>query len=325
MDINFVIMGLFFTSAPSRPSVFHPPPLPTPASSVTHTRSEVEFVHCVHCVHFSPLLNLEPVFQVTRLLPLHRNFWAVGARKRTISDKVKNHSYSCRLCVGFLIYIMFLFFILVCVISYIYNVPIFLLFMDSFCSFFVHVRLRSFRSMTSFFCPMSGSGLSDLWPPPPWTVYSDHSCTVSHHLVLFPFEFRFVCFVSRSKVKKFDDQACPFFVHVRSFGSMTSPPPMNCIFWPFLSCFTSSCVVSVRISVRLFCVPFKGKKIRWPSLSFFRSCPAPVFPIYAPPPPPPRQYHFICTVYARVGEGGVREGHGPWVTPARALVFLNML
>jgi hypothetical protein len=137
---------------------------------------------------------------------------------------------------------------------------------------------------------MSGSGLSDLWPH--------------------------------------------FFVHVRlrSFGSMTPPcifwvwpppPPMNCIFWPFLSCFTSSCVVSVRISVRLFCVPFKGKKIRWPSLSFFRSCP--VFPIYAPPPPPPRQYHFICTVYARVGEGGVREGHGPWVTPARALVFLNML
>jgi hypothetical protein len=265
MDINFVIMGLFFTSAPSRPSVFHPPPLPTPASSVTHTRSEVEFVHCVHCVHFSPLLNLEPVFQVTRLLPLHRNFWAVGARERTISDKVKNYSYSCRLCVGFLIYIMFLFFILVCVISYIYNVPIFLLFMDSFCSFFVHVRLRSFRSMTSFFCPMSGSGLSDLWsvrisvrlfcvpfkgkkirwpslsffrscpapvfriydPPPPWTVYSDHSCPVSHHLVLFPFEFRFVCFVSRSKVKKFDDQACPFFVHVRlrSFRSMHPPPP----------------------------------------------------------------------------------------------------
>ena len=135
--------------------------------------------------------------------------------------------------------------------------------MDSFCSFFVHVRLRSFRSMTSFFCPMSGSGHSDLWSvrisvrlfcvpfkgkkirwpslsffrscpvfriydltPPPWTVYSDHSCPVSHHLVLFPFEFRFVCFVSRSKVKKFDDQACPFFVHVRlrSFRSMHPPP-----------------------------------------------------------------------------------------------------
>ena len=155
------------------------------------------------CVHFSPLLNLEPVFPVTRLLPLHRNFWAVGARKRTISDKVKNHSYSCRLCVGFLIYIMFRFFILVCVISYIYNVPIFLLFMDSFCSFFVHVRLRSFRSMTSFFCSC---------PAPAFRIYD-------------PFEFRFVCFVSRSKVKKFDDQACPFFVHVRSFGSMTSPPP----------------------------------------------------------------------------------------------------
>jgi hypothetical protein len=31
MDINFVIMGLFFTSAPSRPSVFHPPPPPHPS------------------------------------------------------------------------------------------------------------------------------------------------------------------------------------------------------------------------------------------------------------------------------------------------------
>ena len=80
---------------------------------------------------------------------------------------------------------------------------------DQACPFFVHVR--SFGSMTS---------------PPPWTVYSDHSCPVSHHLVLFPFEFRFVCFVSRSKVKKFDDQACPFFVHVRlrSFRSMHPPP-----------------------------------------------------------------------------------------------------
>ncbi len=44
MDINFLIIGLFFTSAPSRPSVFHPPPLPTPAPSLTHTRSEVEFL-----------------------------------------------------------------------------------------------------------------------------------------------------------------------------------------------------------------------------------------------------------------------------------------
>ena len=91
------------------------------------------------------------------------------------------------------------------VISYIYNVPIFLLFMDSFCSFFVHVRLRSFRSMTSFFCSC---------PAPAFRIYD-------------PFEFRFVCFVSRSKVKKFDDQACPFFVHVRlrSFRSMHPPPP----------------------------------------------------------------------------------------------------
>ena len=110
---------------------------------------------------------------------------------------------------------------------------------------------------------MSGSGLSDLWPH--------------------------------------------FFVHVRlrSFGSMTPP----CIFWPFLSCFTSSCVVSVRISVRLFCVPFKGKKIRWPSLSFFRSCPAPVFPIYAPPPPTPSVPFYL---YCICEGGGGRGQGGPW-------------
>ena len=107
----------------------------------------------------------------------------------------------------------------VCVISYIYNVPIFLLFMDSLCSS-RWPSLSFFRS-----CPAPVFPIYD--PPPPWTVYSDHSCPVSHHLVLFPFEFRFVCFVSRSKVKKFDDQACPFFVHVRlrSFRSMHPPPP----------------------------------------------------------------------------------------------------
>ena len=186
MDINFVFIALFFTSAPSRPSVFHPHPLPTPASSLTHTRSEVEFfgqnltylsIYIYHsiichlyictmlykinkkksqrhrpkmtfnnsisgsqrgadiCVHFSPLLNLEPVFPVTRLLPLHRNFWAVGARERTISDKVKKFflfvSFMCRFSHIYNVSVVLTF---VCVISYIYNVPIFLLFMDSFCS-----------------------------------------------------------------------------------------------------------------------------------------------------------------------------------------------
>ena len=66
---------------------------------------------------------------------------------------------------------------------------------------------------------MSGSGLSDLWP------HFFVLCPAPVIRIYDPFEFRFVCFVSRSKVKKFDDQACPFFVHVRSFGSMTSPPP----------------------------------------------------------------------------------------------------
>ena len=190
---------------------------------------------------------------------------------------------------------MFRFFILVCVISYICNVPIFLLFMDSFCSFFVHVRLRSFRSMTSFFCSC---------PAPAFRIYD-------------PFEFRFVCFVSRSKVKKFDDQVCPFFVHVRlrSFRSMTSffcscPAPVFRIYDPFE--FRFVCFVS-RSKVKKFddqaCPFFVHVRLR-----SFRSM-----------HPPPHPVSTISSVYARGGEGGVREGHGPWVTPARALVFLNML
>ena len=67
----------------------------------------------------------------------------------------------------------------------------------------LHVLCMYWHSLSSFFCSC---------PAPAFRIYD-------------PFEFRFVCFVSRSKVKKFDDQACPFFVHVRSFGSMTSPPP----------------------------------------------------------------------------------------------------
>ena len=154
---------------------------------------------------------------------------------------------------------MFRLFILVCVISYIYNVPIFLLFMDSFCSFFVHVRLRSFRSMTSFFCPMSGSGLSDLW-----------SVRISVRLFCVPFKGKKIRWPSLSFFR-----SCPAPVF-----RIYDPP---CIFWPFLSCFTSSCVVSVRISVRLFCVPSTCiVSCIWLSFtlqSFFYllSCPASVF------------------------------------------------
>ena len=154
-------------------------------------------------------------------------------------------------------------------------------------------------------------------------------------------------------------------------------PP--CIFWPFLSCFTSSCVVSVRISVRLFCVPstcivsciwlsFSLQSSRWSILwTFFLfavlsgSCLS-VLAMYfvlsstlqTPPfllnwyqnkvhvtPSVPFHLHcsvvcpdilstvhiirILCPIGICEGGGGVREGHGPWVTPARALVFLNML
>ena len=125
--------------------------------------------------------------------------------------------------------------------------------------FFVHVRLRSFGSMT-----------------PPCIFWPSSSCVVSVRISVRLFCVPF-------KGKKIRWPSLSFFRSCPVFRIYDLPPPMNCIFWPFLSCFTSSCVVSVRISVRLFCVPFKGKKIRWPSLSFFRSCP--VFRIYDLPPP----------------------------------------
>ena len=126
-------------------------------------------------------------------------------------------------------------------------------------SFFRSCPAPVFPIYDLIFLFMSGSGLSDLW-----------SVRISVRLFCVPFKGKKIRWPSLSFF-----HSCPAPVF-----RIYDPPPLNCIFWPFLSCFTSSCVVSVRISVRLFCVPFKGKKFRWPSLSFFRSCPAPVFPIY---------------------------------------------
>ena len=206
--------------------------------------------------------------------------------------------------------------------------------MDSFCSFFVHVRLRSFRSMTSFFCPMSGSGLSDLWSvrisvrlfcvpfkgkkirwpslsffrscpvfriydlPPPWTVYSDHSCPVSHHLVLFPFEFRFVCFVSRLHV------LCPVF----GFPSRCNLFSICClarllsfcpgyVFCPFF--YSTNATFFVEL------VP-KNKVHVTPSVPFHLHCSVVCPDILS-------TVHIIrilCPICICEGGGGVREGHG---------------
>jgi hypothetical protein len=150
---------------------------------------------------------------------------------------------------------------------------------------------------------MSGSGLSDLWP------HFFVLCPAPVFRIYDPFEFRFVCFVSRSKVKKFDDQACPFFVHVRSFGSMTSPPPWTV--YSDHSCPVSHHLVLFLFEFRLVCFVSRSKvkKIRWPSLSFFLSCPAPVFPIYAPPPPTPSVPFYL---YCICEGGGGRGQGGPW-------------
>ena len=174
---------------------------------------------------------------------------------------------------------------------------------DQACPFFVHVRLRSFRSMTppfiltifvSFMCAFShicndcvvfGSicfvsclhvlcmywhSLSSffcscpapvfrIYDPPPWTVYSDHSCPVSHHLVLFPFEFRFVCFVSRLHV------LCPVF------------------------CFPSRCnLFSICCLARLlsFCPGYVFRPVFYFLLNWYQKTKFTSL----------RQYHFICTV-----------------------------
>ena len=175
---------------------------------------------------------------------------------------------------------------------------------DQACPFFVHVRLRSFRSMT----------------PPPFflTIFVSFMCAFSH-ICNDCVVFGSICFVSCLHVLCSSrwPSLSSFFVHVRlrSFGSMTRP----WIFWPFLSCFTSSCVVSVRISVCLFCVPSTCTVLcpvfGFPSrcnlfsicclarlLSF---CPGYVFrPVFyfllnwyqKTKFTSLRQYHFICTV-----------------------------
>ena len=143
------------------------------------------------------------------------------------------------------------------------------------------------------------SGLSDLWPPPPpWTVYSDHSCPVSHHLVLFPFEFRFVCFVSRLHV------LCPVF----GFPSRCNLFSICCLarllsFCPgyvFRPVFYST---NATFFVEL--VP-KNKVHVTPSVPFHLHCSVVCPDILS-------TVHIIrilCPICICEGGGGVREGHG---------------
>ena len=168
---------------------------------------------------------------------------------------------------------------------------------------------------------MSGSGLSDLWP------HFFVLCPAPVFRIYDPFEFRFVCFVSRSKVKKFDDQACPFFVHVRSFGSMTSPPPWtvysdhscpvshHLVLFPFE--FRFVCFVSrLHVLCPVFGFPSRCNLFSICCLARLLSfCPGYVFrPVFyfllnwyqKTKFTSLRQYHFICT-YMR---GWGREGSG---------------
>ena len=177
---------------------------------------------------------------------------------------------------------------------------------DQACPFFVHVRLRSFRSMT----------------PPPFflTIFVSFMCAFSH-ICNDCVVFGSICFVSCLHV------LCMYWHSLSSFFCSCPAPVFRiydppCIFWPFLSCFTSSCVVSVRISVRLFCVPSTCiVSCIWLSFtlqSFFYllSCPASVFLSWLcissclllykrhlfcwigtkTKFTSLRQYHFICTV-----------------------------
>ena len=121
------------------------------------------------CVHFSPLLNLEPVFTLTRWFPLHRKSWQLV---RTVHHQRTGEKF-------------FFFVSLMCVFSHICNVSVFLTF-HGFVPFFS----MTMPVLLFLFVVMSGSGLSDLWPP----VYADHSC---------PFSLRFVLFSVRFSVRLF--------------------------------------------------------------------------------------------------------------------------
>ena len=146
--------------------------------------------------------------------------------------------------------------------------------------FFVHVRLRSFGSMT---------------PP----VYSDHSCPVSHHLVLFPFEFRFVCFVSRLHV------LCPVF----GFPSRCNLFSICCLarllsFCPgyvFRPVFYST---NATFFVEL--VPKQSSRHSVSTISSALFCSLSWHSFYS-------TVHIIrilCPICICEGGGGVREGHG---------------
>ena len=117
------------------------------------------------CVHFSPLLNLEPVFTLTNPLLAVTSQKAGSRHKRVnIIGQVKK---------SFLLSDVY-----VCVFSHIFSWIRSVLLDDQACPpFFVHVRLRSFGSMT---------------PPFILTI----PVLFLFILCCFRFDFLFVCFVS---------------------------------------------------------------------------------------------------------------------------------
>ena len=189
---------------------------------------------------------------------------------------------------------MFRFFILVCVISYIYNVPIFLLFMDSFCSFFVHVRLRSFRSMTSFFCSCPAP-VFRIYDPPLYIL----TIPVLFHIILCCFRSNFGSSV-----------LCPVymycvlylaFLHVAIFFLFAVLPGFC------LSVLAMYFVLSSTLQTPPFLLNWYQNKVHvTPSVPFHLHCSVVCPDILS-------TVHIIrilCPICICEGGGGVREGHG---------------
>ena len=240
------------------------------------------------CVHFSPLLNLEAVFTLTNPLlavtsqkagSRHKRVNIIGQVKKflffvtfmcvfshilyffmdsfrstrwpchilysTVGNLSVFLTFLCRLCVRFLIYVMFVLFSVRSVLCPVYMYCVLL--DDRACPpFFVHVRLRSFESMT---------------PPFILTI----PVLFLFILCCFPFEFRFVCFVSRLHV------LCPVF----GFPSRCNLFSICCLV-RLLSCCPGYVFRPVFYSTNAtFFVELEGTKTKFTSL---------------------RQYHFICTV-----------------------------
>ena len=139
-----------------------------------------------------------------------------------------------------------------CVFSHIYNVLVFLTF-HGFVTFFS----MTMPVLLFMFVVLSGSGLSDLWPP----VYADHSCPFSLRFVLFSVRFSVRLFCVLSIVSciwlSFSLQSSRWSILSSFFYLLSCPAPV------FLSWL---CIPSCLLLYKLHLFCWISTKKKFPSL-----------------------------------------------------------